>query len=183
MAFRVLYDANAVFGALQRSILVRVGVAQAKFNLRVLLTDRILEEMVTAVRRKYPDFSGAQGKSLVLAIKEAIPDCLVTGYDYAIEGVVIDDPDDRHVVAAALHSSSQLIITDDIAFTPAALEPHSLEAQSPDDFLTDLFDLDPAAVRQIVNDEAGERGYDTEDMVDLLEERGLMRLAEHLRRT
>ena len=71
MAFRVLYDANAVFGALQRSNLVRVGAAQAKFNLRVLLTDRILEEMVTAVRRKYPDFSEAQGKSLISAIKEA----------------------------------------------------------------------------------------------------------------
>lgn len=52
MAFRVLYDANAVFGALQRNILVRVGVAQAKFNLRVLLTERILDEMISHVSKK-----------------------------------------------------------------------------------------------------------------------------------
>ncbi|MEX2323901.1 MAG: PIN domain-containing protein [Acidimicrobiia bacterium] len=182
MAFRVLYDANAVFGALQRSILVRVGVAQARFNLRVLLTDAILDEMVDAVRRKYSDFSETQGESLKLAIKEAIPDCLVTGYNYAIESVTIADPDDGHVVAAAIHSNSQLIITDDVAFTSDALEPHGLEAQSPDDFLTDLFDLNPATVRQIVNDEASERNCDTEELIDLLEQRGLIRLAQHLRR-
>lgn len=182
MAFRVLYDANAVFGALQRSILVRVGVAQARFNLRVLLTDRILEEMITAVRGKYPDFTEEQGNNLVQAIVEAIPDCLVTGYDHAIDSVAIDDPDDRHVVAAAIHSNAQLIITDDVDFTRDALEPHGLEAQSPDDFLTDLFDLDPATVRQIVNDEAGQRGFDPEELIDMLEERGLIRLAQHLRR-
>lgn len=188
MAFRVVYDANAVFGALQRSILVRVGVArvgvaQAKFNLRVLVTERILDEMVVAVRRKYQDFTEVQGENLVQAIVEAIPDCLVAGYDHAIDSVGIDDPDDRHVVAAAIYSNAQLIITDDVDFTPDALEPHGLEAQSPDDFLTDLFDLDPAAVRQIANDEASQRGCDPEELVDLLEERGLIRLAQHLRRT
>ncbi|MEX1208944.1 MAG: PIN domain-containing protein [Acidimicrobiia bacterium] len=182
MAFRVLYDANALFGALQRSILVRVGVKQAKFNLRVLLTDRILDEMAGAVQGKYPDFSNEQGESLKQAIKDAIPDCLVDSYDYAIVSVDIDDPDDKHVVAAAIHSSAQLIITNDADFSPSALEPHSLEAQTPDDFLTDLFDLDLAAVRQIVNDEAATRDCTAEDLADLLEQRGLIRFAQHLRR-
>lgn len=63
MAFRVLYDANAVFGALQRSILVRVGAVQATFNLRVLLTERILDEMIGHVSTKYPDFTDGQGAS------------------------------------------------------------------------------------------------------------------------
>ncbi len=57
MAFSVLYDANALFGALQRSILVRVGIYQTKLNLRVLLTDRMLDEMVCAVKRTYVDFT------------------------------------------------------------------------------------------------------------------------------
>ncbi|HLA66409.1 MAG TPA: PIN domain-containing protein [Acidimicrobiia bacterium] len=182
MAFRVLYDANALFGALQRSILVRVGVAQARFNLRVLLTDRILDEMVDAVRTKYSNFSEEQGESLKKAIGDAIPDCRVIGYEYAIEGVDIRDPGDRHVVTAAIHATVQLIITDDLDFTATALTPHDLEAQSPDDFLTDLFGLDAAGVRQIVSDEAAARDCTIEELVDLLEQRGLIRLAQHLRR-
>jgi len=49
LAFSVLYDANALFGALQRSILVRVGTYQKKINLGVLLTERVLDEMVLGV--------------------------------------------------------------------------------------------------------------------------------------
>ena len=182
MAFRVLYDANAVFGALQRSILVRVGVAQAKFNLGVLLTERILDEMIDHVSEKYPDFTDVQGASLKSAMISAIPDCLVTGFEYAIEAAEIADPDDRHVLAAAIHADVQIIVTDDQDFAPEVLEPHGIDKQSPDDFLTDLFDLDQAAMRQLVSDEAAARGVSFDDVVELLEQRGMIRLAQHLRR-
>lgn len=182
MAFRVLYDANAIFGSLQRSILIRAGVHQAQFNLRILLTEEILDEMVRAVCSRYPDISPEQGESLKAAIIRAIPDCLVTGHDQTTVASEIGDPDDRHVVAAAVHANAQLIVTQDSDFNEQALAPHMLTAQSPDDFLTDLFDLDHSTTRELVGEEAAARGIAFAALVDLLEERGLIRFAQHLRR-
>lgn len=182
MAFSVLYDANALFGALQRSILIRVGIYQTRFNLRVLLTDRVLDEMVCAVRRTYVDFSEGQGESLKAAIVETIGDCLVTGYEHLEPTVDLVDLNDRHVLAAALHASADVIITNDLGFDAAALAPHGLVAQTPDDFLTDLCDLNPTALRQIVTEEADRRRETFDSLTDLLENRGLIRFAQHLRR-
>lgn len=134
MSFRVIYDACAVFGALQRSVLVCVGEKQAAFNLRVLLTDEILDEMTRSIQTKYPDFTDEQARSLRIAMLDAIPDCLVEGYGYAKRRVDIGDIVDRHVVAAGIHAKAQLIVTDDADFTPAVLKVHGLGAQSPGDF-------------------------------------------------
>lgn len=112
----------------------------------------------------------------------AMPDCLVTGFDYAAEAAEMADPDDRHVLAAAIHADVQIIVTDDRHFTSEVLEPHGIDKQSPDDFLTDLFDLDQTAMRQLVSDEAAARGIAFDQVVELLEKRGMIRLAQHLRR-
>lgn len=180
MAFRVLLDANAIFGALQRSILVRVGEQQAAFNLRMLVTEEILAEMVRTVREKYPDLTAEWAESLTDAINDAIPDCIVDGYEHLIESAEIADADDRHVVAAAMHAGAQLIITSDMAFADAAIHP--IETQNPDDFLTDLYDLDERTMRQIVAEEASQRGITIDLLSDELERRGLIRFAQHLRR-
>ncbi len=76
MSFRVVYDACAIFGALQRSILVRVGQRQASFNLRVRLTDEILGEMTRSVQVGYPAFSGEQARGLRSAMLGVIPHLL-----------------------------------------------------------------------------------------------------------
>jgi len=182
LSFRVIYDANALFGALQRSILVRVGVHQTKFNLRILVTHEILDEMANAVQRKYPDFSTEQSESLKAAIIASVADCLVTGYEHRVPAVDISDLDDRHVLAAAVHARAQAIVTDDRDFERAVLEPHGLIAQRPDDFLTDLFDLNAVVARQLVGEEAGVRNVTVDDLIDLIEERGLIRFAQHLKR-
>jgi len=182
VAFRVLYDANAIFGSLQRSILVRAGIHQARFNLRVLLTEEILDEMVHAVGTRYPDIQPEHRASLKAAIIRAIPDCLITGYDETAVASNIRDPGDRHVVAAAVHTNAQLIVTQDRDFSETALAPHGLAAQSPDDFLTDLFDVNQSTAKELVGEEASARGIAFDALVDLLEERGLIRFAQHLRR-
>jgi len=182
VAFRVLYDANTIFGTLQRSILIRAGIHQARFNLRILVTEEILDEMVRAVGARYPDIQPKQLTSLKTAIIRAIPDCLATDYDHALKAAAISDPGDRHVVAAAIHANAQVIVTQDSDFTQEALAPHGLTAQSPDDFLTDLFGLNQTTARVLVGEEASARGIASRALVDLLEERGLIRFAQHLRR-
>lgn len=51
---------------------MRVGVHQTKFNLQIMITHEILDEITTAVRNKYPGFSTEQGDSLKEAIVASV---------------------------------------------------------------------------------------------------------------
>jgi len=63
----------------------------------------------------------------------------VVGFEYMIPSINLPDPDDRHVVAAAIHSGASLIITFNLKdFPDEALKPYNLTAQHPDDFIVDL---------------------------------------------
>lgn len=78
---------------------------------------------------------------------QAIPDALVTGYEPLIAGLTLPDPDDRHVLAAAIRCHASVIVTFNEKDFPAdVLESFGLEAQHPDVLVENLFDLDPAAV-------------------------------------
>jgi len=64
------------------------------------------------------------------------PDCLVTGYEPFIAGLALPDPNDRHVLAAAIVSRAGIIVTFNTKdFPQEILEPYGLESQHPDDFL------------------------------------------------
>jgi hypothetical protein len=112
----------------------------------------------------------------------AIPDCVVAGYEHAMGAADISDPDDRHVLAAAIHARVQVIVTDDRHFDRDSLDPHDIQAQNPDDFLTDLYDLNERTMRQIVAEEAAQRRTTVESVVEALETRGLIRFSQHIRR-
>ena len=73
---------------------------------------------------------------------EAVPDCLVTGYESLIDGLELPDEGDRHVLAAAIRSQAQAIVTFNLKDFPASiLDSHDIEALHPDDFLLGLMDL------------------------------------------
>ncbi len=78
---------------------------------------------------------------------QAVPDCLVTGYEPLIAALSLPDPDDRHVLAAAIVAHAGAIVTFNTSdFPQQLLEPYGLEAQHPDDFLIYQFDLAQGAV-------------------------------------
>jgi hypothetical protein len=54
-----------------------------------------------------------------------VRDCLVTGYEPLIEGLTLPDPDDRHVLAAAILAGADV----------RPLARFSVEAQHPDKFI------------------------------------------------
>lgn len=83
----------------------------------------------------------------------AVRDGLVTGFEHLIPSVALPDPDDRHVMAAAVHSGASLIVTFNLKhFPPDILEGYNLTARHPDDFIFDLLDLHPALVCQAAAD-------------------------------
>jgi len=76
-----------------------------------------------------------------------VENCLISDYEEIIPTLKLPDPDDRHVLAAAIVGQADLIITlnlDD--FPPEELEPFGIEAQHPDTFVAHLIGLDQEAV-------------------------------------
>jgi hypothetical protein len=68
----------------------------------------------------------------------------VTGYEAVIPSIVLPDADDRHVVAAAVAAGASVIITWNVRDLPAAeLRKYALQKQTPDIFLTRLYDQIP----------------------------------------
>lgn len=79
---------------------------------------------------------------------------MVTGYEPLIGGLALPDPDDRHVLAAAIRAGAQSIVTFNLKDFPGdALRPFEVEAVHPDDFVLDLIDLAPAKVVTAVREQ------------------------------
>ena len=66
-----------------------------------------------------------------------------------------NDPKDRHVLAAAVASGAHVIVTSNISdFPTESLASFSIETQTPDQFQTDLLDLDHEQVRDVLTKQA-----------------------------
>ncbi len=85
---------------------------------------------------------------------QATRDSLVLSYEALIPGLSLPDPNDRHVLAAAIVGRCDVIVTRNLQdFPDEALAPFSIEAQHPDEFLGNHLALAPGifcgAVRKV----------------------------------
>ncbi len=165
MAFTVLYDACVLYPAPLRDLLLRVaitGLVRAKW------TDAILDECFEAISKQRPDANpDALARTRVLMV-QAVPDCLVTGFEPLVEGLSLPDEDDRHVLAAAIRSGAQAIVTFNLKdFPKDTLQPLGIEAIDPDDYVSDLIDLagqsdgDPPRTGRRLEEPAQDRARDS----------------------
>lgn len=174
MPFIVVYDANVLVGNSQRDLMVRIaqtGLVQAKW------TDRILDEAMAAVQKSRPDIPSERLQRVRGLMIEAVPDCIISGYEPLIEGLHLRDPDDHHVLAAAIKAGAQVIVTADKDFTLEDLAPWNIEAKHPDEFVLDQIDINDrviwACVQQIANSRK-QRPETVEDVLGQLERSGLV---------
>lgn len=80
------------------------------------------------------------------AMERAFPEAYVTGYAGLEAGLELPDPDDRHVLAAAITTSAQVIVTENLKDFPSeALAPFDIDAIAADEFISDAIELDPLA--------------------------------------
>lgn len=147
-SFTAVYDANVLYPAPLRDLLMHLaltGVYRARW------TAQIHDEWKRNLLINRQDLTQAQLDRTSAAMDSAIPDALVTGYEPLCAGLTLPDPDDRHILAAAIKCSASVIVTFNLKDFPSdALEPFEIEAVHPDDFIADLFDLDQAAVLEAV---------------------------------
>ena len=108
---------------------------------RAKWTDRIHDEWTSNLLAKRKDLTEQRLARTRALMNQNVRESLVAGYEHLIASVVLPDPDDRHVVAAAIHSGAEAIITFNMKdFPKAALDKFNIEAIHPDDFIVDLLD-------------------------------------------
>ncbi|MFY0527307.1 PIN domain-containing protein [Archangium gephyra] len=153
MPFIVVYDAGVLHPAPLRDLLVRLGLARL---CQVKWTQQILDECFRSILNRRPDLTPEQLARSRKLLEQAIPDVQVKGYEELIEGITgLPDPDDRHIVAAAIRCGAQVIVTSNLKdFPKPVLSRYGMEAQHPDDFVRALIDLDEATVAQVVRAQA-----------------------------
>jgi hypothetical protein len=139
--FAAVYDACVLYPAPLRSLLMYLALTDL---FRAKWTDAIHEEWMRNVRKNYADITQAQVERIRDLMNAQVRDCLVTGYEDLIEGLTLPDPDDRHVLAAAIRAGADVIVTTNLAdFPKKTLAEYGIEAQHPDEFIMHLFDRAP----------------------------------------
>lgn len=127
-----LLDACVLYPAPLRDLLVHLASA-GPFQAR--WTDRIHEEWIKAVLTTRPELADKLRRTRFL-MDTAIDGCLVADYEPLVADLDLPDPDDRHVLAAAIKGGAGVIVTYDLWDFPAdGLAPHGIAAQHPDPFV------------------------------------------------
>lgn len=146
--FKVVLDANVLFPFSLRDTLLRAageGFFQLYWSKEIL--DETTRNLVGTGR-----MTNEQSQYLRECMEDAFPEAEVTGYEALIDAMP-NHPKDRHVAAAAVKIGAQVIVTSNIKDFDEL--PDGIEAQSPDEFLSNLFDLDPDGIVELLQAQAG----------------------------
>jgi predicted nucleic acid-binding protein len=167
MPFVVIYDACVLFPAPLRDLLIRValtGMVRARWS------DAILAECFASIASQRPDLKPEALARTRELMRLAVADCIVTGHEQLIKGLALPDPNDRHVLAAAIRAGAQAIITSNVKDFPSlALAKYGLEAVHPDDFVLDLIDLAPVTIADVVRAQASDLKNPPRTLAELLD--------------
>ncbi|WP_046758597.1 PIN domain-containing protein [Kordia jejudonensis] len=114
----------------------------------------------------------------------AFPDALVTNYESLIDALSLPDEKDRHVLAAAIKTNANVIVTNNLRdFPNDYLATFGLSAKSADDFIADIIDLNHKkavkAFRKLVLNRTNP-DLDEYQVLDNLRKNGLIKSADYL---
>jgi predicted nucleic acid-binding protein len=101
-----LYDANVLYPAQLRDLLMRLAVSDL---VRPHWSEDIHEEWMRNVHADHPDVTWKDLEYTRSEMDRARPDACVDGYRDRIENLSLPDPDDRHVLAAAVEVDADCI--------------------------------------------------------------------------
>ena len=182
--FTALIDANVLAPVLKRNIVLSLaeeGFFRARWSTQILdETERTIAKLVEERR----DDPAAHATDQRQRIERAFPDAVVEGYEPLIAGLELPDPDDRHVLAAAIRTAAAIIVTDNAKdFPDDVLATFDIQRVSTDDFVADIVDLDPvgsvAALRRM-RERFKRPDIDADTLIRRIEAIGLTRTADLL---
>lgn len=148
--FTAVLDTNVIYPVISRDLLFWF----AHYDLYTpKWSKHIFDEWKAVMERK--GVAEDEARKRIEKANLAFPDALVHNYEKLIETLDLADEKDRHVLAAAIKTNANLIVTNNIKHFPEEyLQSFGLRAKSADDFLTDTIDLNQeqavAAFREMV---------------------------------
>lgn len=138
-SYSVVLDANVLYSATLRDTLMWLSQTDL-FKAR--WTDDIHDEWITALTRRGYDRSKLD-RLRDLMDRHAM-DAKIAGYEALIPTLTLPDPKDRHVLAAAIRSNADAIVTFNLKdFPQEALTPYDIEVIHPDDFIIYQIEFSP----------------------------------------
>jgi predicted nucleic acid-binding protein len=145
---------------------------------RAKWSDAVQEEWIKSVLLNRSDLTREKLERTRDLMNAHVRDALVVDFEGLINVLDLPDPDDRHVLAAAIKGRADLIVAHNLRdFPAAAVEPWGIEAQHPDDFLTHQFHLTQPLFLQAVKTvrlRLKSPRKSVEDYLDTLRAQGLL---------
>ena len=109
---------------------------------------------------------------------------MVENYESLVQMLDLPDEKDKHVLAAAIKTNANLIVTNNLKDFPVDyLASFSLSAKSADDFLTDIIDLNHDESIRAFKDLVLQKKnppYDKYEVLDILRRNSLKDTADYL---
>lgn len=178
-----VYDACVLHDPALRDLLIRLA-RKPGLDIQAKWSEQILDEMVRSIAERRPDLDRARLERTRELMSEAVRDSLVTGHLSLADELELPDPDDRHVLAAAIHASAEVIVTFHLRDFPSdALHRYGIEAEHPDDFVLQLLDVDtPSVIAAVVEQSAAltQPPQTVPELLDALASRGMPKSARAL---
>ncbi|MGX1023058.1 PIN domain-containing protein [Psychroflexus sp. MBR-150] len=142
----------------------------------------IFDEWKSVMFRK--NISEKEANKRIRKANLAFPYAFVKNYSGLINALSLPDKDDCHVLAAAIKTNANVIVTNNLKHFPNSyLASFGLKAKSADDFCTDLIDLNikqsVEAFREMVFNKKNPN-LDEYEVLDILRKRNLKNTADFL---
>lgn len=152
----------AIFAAvLDACVMVPVALCDTLLRLaeqqlyRPIWSERILDEATEAIRKIHPDIDPSALQRRVAYMNETFAGACVGDFAEIEAGLVLPDPDDRHVVAVALRARADAVVTANLRdFPDETMHRLDLEVISPDDFLLSQLDMRSVVVLEALEAQA-----------------------------
>lgn len=105
--YTALLDANVLYPAPTRDVLMQLAVMDI---FKAKWSEDIHREWIDALMRNAPHRERASLERTRDLMNQATRDCLVIGYAAMIPSLELPDPNDRHVLAAAIVGRCEVIV-------------------------------------------------------------------------
>ncbi|WP_151718760.1 RSP_2648 family PIN domain-containing protein [Gemmobacter serpentinus] len=146
---RVTLDACVIFPSVLRTILLRAARAGLY---EPVWSDRILEEWQRAIPRLGAQ-AAIEAAEDAARMRRVFPRAMTAPHPEIEARHILPDPDDLHVLATAIASGSDAILTFNAADFPGhVLAAEGITRRDPDGFLWELHSRAPAAIAGAIHD-------------------------------